>query len=292
MIGHHVSKSAGGKKRLIAEALEEAAINLQSLGFKNIGAQIFVTGPQSFREIMTADDIIKTKKVVKDYNINLVIHGAYVDAPWRRSPGSVHNIKKELNIASEIGANGVIVHLGSGAADDDNLKYVLEQIAADNPQPILWLEIHTAKPSKFTYETTDKIKKLFYRIGVLNVNVKVGLCIDTAHLYACGMALTDYDLTYKWLNQIRMDLPNIPIMMHLNDSGSTLASGKDQHAVLTAGNLWSMYNINTGHLPIEDSGLVAILNWAEDADINVILERDEAGTERDLILIHNLGYFQ
>jgi hypothetical protein len=81
-------------------------------------------------------------------------------------------------------------------------------------------------------------------------------------------------------------------MMHLNDSASSLGSGVDRHETLCHGKLWSAYHPETGHLPIENSGLVAILNWAEAHDIMTILERDEEGTVQDLTLIQTLGYFQ
>jgi endonuclease IV len=80
-------------------------------------------------------------------------------------------------------------------------------------------------------------------------------------------------------------------MMHLNDSASTLASGKDKHAGLCHGNIWKSYNMESGHLKLEDSGLIAILEWAEMNDIALILERDSTGISKDLQLLQQLGFF-
>jgi endonuclease IV len=294
-IGYHVSKSAGGKKRLMAAALKEAIDNLPQYGFTSTCAQIFVSGPQNFKEILTEEDIIKCKKLIIESGITVVIHGAYVDHPWNRSAGSVHNIKQELRTAARIGATGVIVHLGAGTASDENLKYVLDEISNidDNVKnsTILWLEIHTAKPSGFTYETPAKLQALFNRVSACEAvkrGLKIGLCIDTAHLFSCGNALDTAERATNWLNA----LPDVPIMLHLNDSASNLGSGIDKHMTLMKGQLWSAYHPKHGHLPTEDSGLVAILNWAESNDIVTILERNEDGIIEDLNLIRSLGYFQ
>lgn len=292
-VGYHVSKSAGGKKRLMSTALKEAVDDLKSRGFKRMSAQIFVSGPQNFNETLTEEDKIQCSRVIKEHSLETVVHGAYVDHPWNRAAGSVHNIKQELRVAARIGATGVIVHLGAGAHDDNNLKYVLEEVSNldDNVRLVvtLWLEIHTAKPGPHTYETPGKLKTLFERVASIDTRgLKIGLCIDTAHLFSCSMALDTYEKANQWLRE----LPDVPVMMHLNDSASSLGSGVDRHQNLCSGEIWNSYHPVEGFLPIEDSGLVAILNWAESNDILTILERDEEGAVHDLALIQSLGYFQ
>lgn len=296
-LGFHVSKSGlvNGKKksRAIPDALRADMEYLRGFGITSPCAQIFVSGPQNFNETLSDQDKIATRQFVNETGIDLVIHGAYVDNPWSRAQGSIHNIKQEMRVCALIGASGVIVHLAAGAASDDNLRYVLEEIAniEENVSAsvILWLEIHTAKPSGFTYETPEKLNALFERIARIDTgHLRVGLCIDTAHLFSCGMALDTYNAATVWLSQ----LPKVPIMLHLNDSASKLGSGIDKHAVLCEGELWRSYHPERGHLPIENSGLVAILNWAESNSIMTILERDPEDTVKDLRLIQSLGYFQ
>jgi endonuclease IV len=302
-LGFHVSKTVSlqGKKhsRKMADALREGMQQLSIYGFQRPVAQIFVSGPQSFTETLSPADKDEVGHLVREQGLTLVIHGAYADHPWNRSPGSIHNIKQEMMIAAQIGATGVIIHLGAGAAQDENLAYCLDKIGdidtATRADTILWLEIHTAKSSRFTYETPEKIIDLFRRVKVANVHgLKIGLCIDTAHLFSCGMSLMAHQAATEWLNGVAAGLAadNIPIMIHLNDSASTLGSGKDKHAALTLGNLWGSYNAVTGVLPIAESGLVAVLDWAERNDIVVILERDPELVIRDLALIRGCGYFQ
>lgn len=292
----HVSKTGrkGTKKsRLMSVALQEDLKYMRGYGIVNPSAQIFVTGPRNFADTLTADETQKIRALVDDNDINLVIHGAYVDHPWSKKDAAIGNIKKELRIAAAIGATGVVVHLAAGAANDTNLKYVIEELSKLE-EPIrtnttLWLEINTAKPSDFTFETPAKVQELFKRVSECpHVDkLNIGLCIDTAHLFACGVALDTADAAQTWLDA----LPDVPVMLHLNDSASALASGIDRHEVLCKGNIWKAYHPTTGHLPTEDSGLVAILNWAESNDIMTILERNNDDLVHDLIIIQQLGYF-
>jgi endonuclease IV len=297
-LGFHVSKSktVDGKKksRSIPAALREDIEWLRGFGITSPCAQIFVSGPQNFNETLTDEDKIATRRFVNETGTQIVIHGAYVDHPWNRAPGAVHNIKQEMRTAARIGATGVVVHLGAGATNDENLTYVFEEIAklSDDVLEVttLWLEIHTAKPGNNTFETPQKLNRLFDRIGRVETGkLRIGLCIDTAHLFSCGVALDTYEAATNWLAGLPRD---VPVMMHLNDSASSLGSGVDRHETLCEGKLWSQYHPETGRLPIENSGLVAILNWAETNDIMTILERDEEGTIHDLTLIQTLGYFQ
>lgn len=297
-IGFHVSKAhidPSGKKRnrTMPVALREDMETLRGFGFNTPCAQIFVSGPQSFKETLTDEEKLAVRRFVIENRMQLVVHGSYLDNPWTLSPGSVHNIKQEMRIAAQIGATGVIVHLGKGASDDANLKYVLEEVS-NLPEDvrhsvILWLEIHTAKPSTNTYETSAKLRRLFERVALCDTKgMRVGLCIDTAHLFSCGMALRDFNTAKNWLD----GLPSVPVMLHLNDSASTLGSGIDAHEVLTRGHIWEDFNKETGRLPIETSGLMAILTWAEENKVVTILERDQDGTLADLMLIRDLGFFQ
>ncbi len=293
-LGYHVGKgkSHGKKKGTMIDPLRESIEELKGYGVSNPSAQIFVSGPRTYAETLTLEDKNAIRKFVADNNIRLVIHGAYIDYPWTKSLQSINNVKTEMQIAYHLGATGVIVHLGAGAYSDDNLQFALEEIGniPDDVREnvILWLEINTAKPSPLTYETPAKLKRLFDRCEVLNTRkLKLGLCIDTAHLYSCGVSLDTDTAAKQWLDE----LPDVPVMMHLNDSASELGSGVDLHFKLCGGGIWKDYHPVKGKLPIENSGLTYILGWAEMHDINVILERDESVTS-DLTLISQLGYFK
>lgn len=285
-IGYHVSKTGHPS---MAAALELAAENLADFGIGPKAAQIFVTGPQNWKAIEL--DAAKCRSVVDRHNLSLVVHGSYVDAPWN-SINAVHNIRAEMRIASAIGATGVIIHLGSNTNEtlEDVLTAVFKGLITN---VTLWLEINSAKASERTFETPEKLGALFARVAawqeVEGPLPSVGLCIDTAHLFACGVALRSFDDANEWLAA----LPAVPIMMHLNDSSSMLGSGRDIHERLLYGNLWGDYREdNKTPAAIEHSGLMAILQWAEANDIALILERNPADVASDLRVVRDLGFFR
>lgn len=306
----HVSKKGrGSKSRKMHVALAEDMAYMQSYSISNPTAQIFVTGPKSNKETLTHEEKTQLATYTRRHNTKLVIHGAYIDRPWGGVAYAVQNVLKELRIASEIGATGVILHLSAGCGDDIQLSSALKSISgvyaeltAINPAahiPILWLEIHAAKPSAFTYETPEKLIRLFERIHGYGHNngpneLKFGLCIDTAHLFSCGTNLDTYENAERWIRNTTEGISKImtvPIMMHLNDSASKLGSGVDRHEILCGGMIWSAYHPVTGHLPFERSGLNYILEWVEKNHIHTILERDDADLVHDITLIQKLGYF-
>ena len=292
-LGAHVhKKSSKGKSRKMHDAISEDVKHMASFGINEPSVQIFVSGPKTYKETLSADEKRGIAKYLSETGTKLVIHGAYVDRPWSGIAGAVHNVKQELRVGAEIGATGVIIHLSSGCVNDVAFKAALTEIAnIDLPRPqVLWLEINSAKPSNFTFETPEKLNRLFARIASYGIrgNISVGLCIDTAHLYACGMSLETYDAARKWIEA----LPNVPVMMHLNDSASALGSGIDKHASLCHGQIWSKYHPDTGTLPYEKSGLNYLMEWADSGSIMTILERNDETPDRDLALISKIGHFQ
>lgn len=299
-IGMHVSKKGrGSKSRKMNFAITEDLNFMESYGIANPSAQIFVTGPKTFKETLAAEEKAAIRRVVEQRDCKLVIHGAYVDRPWGNIPGAVHNVKQELRIGAEIGATGVIVHLSAGCGVDAEFRRALTSISdieLETPQT-LWLEIHAAKSSDFTYETPAKISNLFRRIetyGLNNPVLNIGLCIDTAHLFACGTSLETLESARDWMQAIEaVQYRGAPLklMMHLNDSASTFASGIDKHAPLACGNIWSAYHPATGRLPFERSGLAYLLEYCDSKSIVTILERDDHELHKDLKLIHDMGFY-
>lgn len=296
-IGFHVNKTIDieGDKRscTLPEAIEEDIHIITELGM-NPCAQIFVIGPRNHNELMDDKDIIKCRHLVDKMKLLLVIHGAYIDNPWNMKPGTIHNIKKEMVIAERIGANGVIIHLAGAAMNDDVLKYIFDHLnkldKKVKQRVILWLEIQSTKIHNDNFATPEKIRDLFNLVAIYKGDVQVGLVVDTAHLHACGVSLDTYDKAMRWLSHTRLMLDTIPIIIHLNDNKTELGSGTDIHCKLTKGNIWGIYNKTTGYLPIEKSGIAAILKWAKKENSMVIFERSKDGALGDLLLMQELGF--
>lgn len=297
-IGIHVSKSG----RTMADALRQDVEHVRGYGITAPCAQIFVSGPQSYTPTLSDEDKAAVRNYVRETGLELVVHGAYVDNPWNGGAKSISNIRNEMRTAARIGAKGVIVHLSSKASS--SLAHVLTNIAkvdsATKRDVVLFLEINAAKPSAATFETPEKVGGLFHNARAIAGDpaenpdaLRLGLVIDTAHLYSCGVALDTREAAQRWIERTMAALPrDTPVMFHLNDSMSELGSGRDRHAPLTSGNLWRPYSLDDGHLKIEDSGLYYLMGWAEEHGAMMILERCAADIDRDLELVSRLGFFK
>lgn len=321
-IGFHVYK---GKHKTYYDAFASALALLRSY-LPNVrpAMQVFVSGPQTRGINFSANDIAAVSHATcpRAYaNANahadsplLFIHGAYVDNPWGKTITSVQNIADELAVAAQLRAQGVIVHMSKNTTVA--LPWVIEQLAkrVEAAAPTIYLEINAAKPSADTFETPEKINALFAQVRLSlravtrSANLRVGLCIDTAHLWACGVDLREYADASNWLAGLDRALisecaggadanaHSPPIIIHLNDSKSARGSGKDQHAGLFRGNIWGNGHPNevaraAADIAREDTGCAAVLEFAIDNAIPCILERDADGLVQDLIALQQFGYY-
>jgi endonuclease IV len=114
----------------------------------------------------------------------------------------------------------------------------------------------------------NNINLLFNRIkNEIDPNLNYfGLCVDTAHLWSCGVDLSDYLSAETWLNELNID-PKC-LMIHCNDNEKNIGIAPDIHTSLTDGKIWNNYKNN-----LQDSGLMAILKYCKKYEIPIILER-------------------
>lgn len=308
MIGYHVEKNGNLAKMSLADRIMTAHSQMAAMGFRPC-VQVYVTGPRSTNIIPTPDDIAKLS--AWEHRGCVAIHGSYIDSPWKLAPVSIANIRTEMEISDRMGSTGVVVHLPSLTGGLDNITTALSRIAhGQHRESLMWLELKAAKSRDGTFETPAKIGQLFRNVMSQSLRPNVGLCIDTQHLYACGVSFREYDATMEWLIQTRKALDDcvdmaasahasaaasahaaasarIPIMIHLNDSKSALGSGIDSHASLGQGQIWQGYGFAAGQQDPSFSGIMAVLVWAELNDVHVILETPDPLA--DLELIRGLG---
>jgi deoxyribonuclease-4 len=266
-IGIHVYE----KSRPIHTAILEEIDRLKLNGLTMSCAQIYAIGPKDAKENLSEDDKINIKKIVEETGIKIYIHVSYLSNPWgTKSAFGRHLLKRELDIASDIGAKGIVMHLSKTSAD------LIAQYIVTIPTTVkIFLEIESYKASTNTYETPNKLKNLFNKIIKLDetASTRIGLCIDTAHVWSAGVDISTRQKMTDWLDEI--DQINVEKIVHLNDQVYDFGSGRDKHAPLTFGTIWSKYNHETGIIPISESGLATIISWAIKNNINMILERND-----------------
>lgn len=295
MIGYHISKhSINYTYKTLAEPLTDAVNKLAE--FKHICSQMFIMGPQSFKSTITSDDINNCAKIIRDHSITAFVHGSYLDRIFSDNRGVIHFIKQELYTCAQLGAH-LIVHLSAEANVDTNLSRLHKYDKPELTNTKIYFEINSAKSGENSFETPEKLGAVFERLIALKLNhLKFGLVVDTAHLYACGIALTTREQAENWFKKLRKYVINkydIPIMIHLNDNSLPLGCGRDKHEALTYGNIWGDYNIKLDplrSLNITKSGLCGILDFATKYYIPCILERHSSDVAKDLALLDKLGF--
>ncbi|MER7109567.1 deoxyribonuclease IV [Streptomyces sp. NPDC000229] len=177
---------------------------------------------------------------------------AYVHAPYLINFGShteatvefsVASLRHSLRRARDIGALGVVVHTGSatgGRPREQALAQVrthmlplLDELDHDD-DPYLLLESTAGQGASLCSRTWD----FGPYFEALDAHPKLGICLDTCHIFAAGHDLTGehgvrqtLDLLVDTVGEGRLKL------IHANDSKDVVGAHKDRHANIGAGHI-------------------------------------------------------
>ena len=210
--------------------------------------QVFVANPrgwatpagnprqdEEFRAVCAAESI--PAYVHAPYLINF---GSHTEATVERS---VESLRHSLRRGREIGALGVVVHTGSAtggrtrevalAQVRERLLPLLDELTHDD-DPFLLLESTAGQGFSLCSRTWD----FGPYFEALDRHPKLGVCLDTCHVFAAGhdlagpdgMART-LDLLVDTVGQGRLKL------IHANDSKDVVGARKDRHQNIGAGHI-------------------------------------------------------
>lgn len=164
--------------------------------------------------------------------------GLYIHAPYIINVATTNNrvripsrqiLARQVKLAAEVGARGVIVHGGHVSAGDDpavgfdNWRKAIEGL--DLEVPIL-IE-NTAGGANAMARHLDRIAQLWDAVTSAGSD-NVGFCLDTCHAHASGIDPSGL------VDKIRAITGRIDLV-HLNDSRDAAGSGADRHEVLGLG---------------------------------------------------------
>ena len=238
-IGAHVPTSGGMAKRAIeyAKTIKAEAI------------QVFASNPRGWAMPETnheADQAFIEK--ANELEIETYVHAPFLINLGSPTEGTYKNslasTKYSLKRGCEIKAKGVVIHTGS-AVDEGNIKKAWKQIH-EGMMPIL-NELDDQDPWLLLEPTAGQGQSLVKRLEDLNNyfealewHPKVGICLDTCHVFAAGhdikskggMSAT-IDLLVEVAGAERIQL------IHANDSMDVLGSLKDRHQNLGDGEIGS-----------------------------------------------------
>ena len=250
--GAHLPVAGGGHK-----ALERA----RSLGATSL--QIFTQSPRMWRHPVVDPDVaerfraarkparVKTVVCHATYLINL---GASDPELYEKSVGALHNT---MRAAQAIGAEGVVFHLGShlGRGLDAVMPQVAEALTG------VLAEVDETSPTHLVIENSagaggtmgvglDEIEQVMDAIGR---PARVSLCLDTCHLWASGVDITDPGRVDALIAEVdeRFGMERLSCL-HVNDAAVDLGAQRDRHAEVGKGVIGRELAVMLGHPSLQE----------------------------------------
>ncbi|MBM3471211.1 MAG: deoxyribonuclease IV [Armatimonadetes bacterium] len=205
--------------------------------------QIFYGSPRQWRKSVYPDDVIERfiqKRRAAGLD-PLVAHAAYLvnpgtpDRDLRRR--SVASLLATLRGVERLGGLGVITHLGSRLSSPKGaalrrIATAVRQILGATERAVVLIE-NSAGSGGTLGATFDDLAAV---LDGVHGDARVGVCLDTAHLFASGWDLRTpagieemiaaADRAVGW-DRVRV--------LHLNDSQGALGSRRDRHANIGEG---------------------------------------------------------
>ncbi|MEU2444063.1 deoxyribonuclease IV [Streptomyces althioticus] len=177
---------------------------------------------------------------------------AYVHAPYLINFGShtpatversVESLRHSLRRGREIGALGVVVHTGSAtggreravalAQVREHMLPLLDELTRDD-DPYLLLE-PTAGQGASLCSLVEDLGPYFER---LDAHPKLGVCLDTCHVFAAGHDLAAPGGAHRTLDELAATVGTGRLrLIHANDSKDVVGAHKDRHANIGAGHV-------------------------------------------------------
>jgi deoxyribonuclease-4 len=173
---------------------------------------------------------------------------------------SAMTLGNTLQVATAIEADGVVFHVGShqGAGLDAALPRIVEPLEelleATSDKTWLLLE-NTAGAGGTICRSIGELALIFERLGG---HPRLGVCLDSCHLYASGCDVTDADALDAVLDELDREIGFDRLRaLHINDSAAPLGSNRDRHANINEGLIGKKLGVFLGNPRLQ--GLPAVL---------------------------------
>jgi deoxyribonuclease IV len=150
---------------------------------------------------------------------------------------SVSTLQSTVDTGCAIGADGVVFHVGShlGSGFEAGLKRAVPAIeqVLERCSDRTWLLVENSAGTGGTIgRSLEELAAIVERVD----HPKLGICLDSCHLWASGYDVTDAAALDELLEQFddQIGLARLRAL-HVNDSQTPLGSNRDRHANLQEG---------------------------------------------------------
>jgi deoxyribonuclease-4 len=255
LLGAHVSTSGG---------IHTAIDRIEAMGGDAV--QIFTQSPRTWRP--TNHDPANFERF-KERRAEAAIGGVLCHALYLvnlAAPDdeiyekSVATLMNTVDVGCAIEADGVVFHVGShlGAGFETGLERVVPALerALERCSDTTWLLLENSAGAGGTIgRSVDELAVLVERLGA---HPRLGLCLDSCHLWVSGIDVTDRKTLDALLKDVdaRIGLDRLRAL-HVNDAAAPLGSNRDRHANIGEGLLGDKLGVFLAHPRLQ--GLPALL---------------------------------
>jgi deoxyribonuclease IV len=257
-IGAHLS-AAGG--------LDKAVDRAEAVGAESL--QVFTQSPRTWRPTNhdpASFDRFRERRAEVGL-AGVLCHALYLcnfaapdDDVYEKSVAALRNT---MQVARAIGADGVVFHVGShlGSGFEAGLERVvpaMEQVLELSSDETWLLMENSAGTGGTIGRSIEELATLHERLGR---HPRLGVCLDSCHLYASGVDVTDPATLDAMLDELDSSIGLDRLRaLHVNDSEAPLGSNRDRHANILEGLLDERLGVFLGNPRLQ--GLPAVLEVA------------------------------
>ena len=247
LFGAHCS---GGVKKALDNAI----------GMGADAVQLFVQSPRTWRfPVHDPADLEAFRSKREEAGIPALVHALYLvnlaapdDAIYSKS---VDTMRSTVDAACAIEADAVIFHVGShlGGGFETGLERVvpaLEQVL-DHCNERTWLLVENSAGAGGTIGRS--IEELAAIIDALGRHERLGVCLDSCHLFVSGVDVTDPAVMNALLEDVdaRIGLDRLRAL-HANDAKAPLGSNRDRHDNIGEGLIGEGLGVFLAHPKVQD----------------------------------------
>ena len=234
-IGAHISSSGG-----IDKAVDRAV----AIGADSV--QVFTQSPRAWRH--TNHDPESFERFREKYAAaglgGALCHAVYLTNLASPDPvvyeRSVASLRNTTEVACAIGADGVVFHVGShlGSGLEAGLEHVLpalEQVLELSTDDTWILMENSAGAGGTIGRSIEELATIHDRLGG---HPRLGVCLDSCHLWVSGVDVTDPAALDACLDELdsAIGLGRLRAL-HVNDAAAPFGSNRDRHANILEGEL-------------------------------------------------------
>ena len=248
LIGGHCS---GGVKRAIDNAV---AIGADAV-------QLFAQSPRAWRyPEHDPADLAQFRKQREESGIGaVVIHALYLvnlaapdDTIYEKS---VATMRSTVDTACAIEADAVVFHVGShlGAGFEAGLERCVPAIAQvlERCSDTTWLLMENSAGAGGTIGRS--IEELAAIYDQLDGHPRLGICLDSCHLYVSGYDITDPAALDGVLDEVDASIGRDRLrVLHVNDAQAPLGSNRDRHANVGDGLIGEKLGVFLAHPGLQE----------------------------------------